>query len=89
MYEKVLHINTARYIKSYMIEVEFDDGVRKTVDVEPLLTGVMFEPLKNKSTFSNLTIDPVSRTIMWPNGADLAPEALYELPPVEIIPPPE
>lgn len=50
------------------------------VDVSPLLTGEMFEPLKDPRIFAKLTIDPISKTIVWPNGADLAPEALYNLP---------
>jgi hypothetical protein len=41
-----------------------------------LLTGELFEPLRDVDQFSKLTIYPISKTIVWPNGADLAPEAL-------------
>jgi hypothetical protein len=68
-----------------MIEVEFDDGIKKTVDLISLLTGKVFEPLKNTETFTKFVVDPISRTIVWPNGADLAPEALYDLPAVERV----
>jgi hypothetical protein len=68
-----------------MIRVEFDDGTSKTVDVEPLLEGEVFEPLKDQSIFAKVTVDPISKTVVWPNGADLAPEALYDLPAVEDV----
>jgi hypothetical protein len=68
-----------------MLDVEFDDGTRKIVDVQPLLTGEAFEPVREPAVFAKITVDPISRTIVWPNGADLAPEALYELPAVEDV----
>lgn len=85
MHSGVLHINTARHVRDYMVDVEFDDGTRKIVDVEPLLTGEVFDPLREPGIFTKITVDPISRTIVWPNGADLAPEALYELPAVEDV----
>lgn len=81
----VLHINSVAYVRQYMIRVEFDDGTSKTVDVEPLLEGEVFEPLKDQSIFAKVTVDPISKTVVWPNGADLAPEALYDLPAVEDV----
>ncbi len=80
MSDQILHVNSARHVRDYLLEITFDNGTSKTVDLEPLLTGEMFEPLRDVEQFSRLTIDPISKTIMWPNGADLAPEALYELP---------
>lgn len=37
----------------------------------------IFAPLKNLSYFQNFTIG--ANTIEWANGADIAPERLYEL----------
>ena len=81
----VLHINAARHLRGYILDVEFDDGTRKIVDVESLLTGEVFDPVKEPDVFAKIAVDPVSRTIQWPNGADLAPEALYDLPAVEDV----
>jgi hypothetical protein len=39
----------------------------------------MFEPLQDESLFSQLRFDPEADTIVWPNGADLAPEYLHSL----------
>lgn len=39
----------------------------------------MFEPLKDKKIFMQFRIDDTLKTIVWPNGADLAPYSLYAL----------
>ena len=39
----------------------------------------MFEPLRDPAYFSRVSVDPVCGTVVWPNGADLAPSALYDL----------
>jgi hypothetical protein len=85
MKDTILHVDYVRYIRDYLLDITFDDGTRKTVDTEPLLTGEMFEPLRNHEFFAKVTIDPISKTIVWPNGADLAPEALYLLPAVKQV----
>ncbi len=66
----------ANYKGGYRIEVEFDNGIRKVIDFEKWLKGAIFEPLKNPDYFKNFFID--GWTIAWPNGADIAPETLYE-----------
>ncbi|OQY44635.1 MAG: hypothetical protein B6242_12185 [Anaerolineaceae bacterium 4572_78] len=66
----------AVYKKDYIIEVEFDNGVRKAIDFEPWLSGQVFEPLKDKAYFKRFFIE--GGTVAWPNEADIAPETLYE-----------
>jgi len=72
-----LHITLAKYLKDYKVEVFFNDGKRGVVDLSVALKGPVFEPLKDKSIFSQLFVDEELETIAWPNGADLAPEYLY------------
>ncbi|MCF8039891.1 MAG: DUF2442 domain-containing protein [Desulfohalobiaceae bacterium] len=48
------------------------------VDLSQELYGEMFEPLKNRETFAKVTVHPEFHTLCWPNGADIAPEFLYE-----------
>ena len=64
----------------HSLRLEFDDGLRKSVNVLPLLRGPVFEPLLDPAFFRLVLLDPVAGTVVWPNGADLAPEALHDLP---------
>jgi len=72
-----LHITNAKYIEEYKVQVCFNNGQEGVADLSDALKGPVFEPLKNKSSFSALTIDGDLETIVWPNGADLAPEYVY------------
>ena len=69
-------VTKAKYVRDYLIEVKFNDGTKKVIDFEPWLTGPIFRPLKSKAYFRKFFID--GPTIAWPNGADIAPETLYE-----------
>lgn len=71
-------IEFAEYLESYKIRLKFSDGKIRIIDLEGELWGEMFEPLKNLDTFKQFKVHPELRTIVWPNGADLAPEFLYE-----------
>ena len=64
-------------IKPYLLEVTFEDGLQRQVDVEPLLWGEVFQPLRDPASFAQVKVDPDAGTIAWPNGADLSPEFLY------------
>ena len=66
----------AGYIKEHEIELEFNDGVSGMVDLKDDLDQPVFEPLKDINYFKNFKLN--SWTIEWENGADFAPEFLYE-----------
>ena len=72
-----LHVTKAKYIEDYKVEVSFNNGRKGVADLFEALRGSIFEPLKDKSIFANLKIDKELATIVWPNGADLAPEYIY------------
>lgn len=76
----ILHIVEVEVCGPHMLDVRFNDGVRKKVDLSPLLSGPVFAPLQDPSYFARVVVDPRAGTVVWPNGADLAPEALYDLP---------
>jgi len=75
----VLHIVNVNVIGPHALKVEFNDGMIKNVDLTPLIHGEVFEPLRDPKYFKQVRLDPECKTVTWPNGADLAPEALYEL----------
>ena len=73
-----LHVTRVRPIDGYRLEVEFNDGVVREIDLKDELYGEVFEPLKDIETFKQVAVDEETNTIAWPNGADFAPEFLYE-----------
>ncbi|MEW5931218.1 MAG: DUF2442 domain-containing protein [Gemmatimonadota bacterium] len=74
-----LHILRVDPLRDYHIRVEFSNGVVKEVDLAEELHGEVFEPLRDTALFSRVAVNPETGTVEWPNGADLAPEFLYEL----------
>lgn len=74
-----LHVTRVSYLQSYQLELEFSDGIVKRVDLSRELYGEVFEPLKDISSFRQVTLNEETNTIEWPNGADFAPEFLYEI----------
>ena len=69
----------ATYVDDYRIHVIFEDGTEGELDMENELWGPVFEPLKDKNVFRMFRIDNELQTIVWPSGADLAPEYLYKV----------
>lgn len=74
MYYNVIE---AKHVRDFIVWVKFEDGTAGEVDLTDELWGPVFEPLKDPSYFRQMTVAEYG-TIAWPNGADLAPEFLYE-----------
>jgi hypothetical protein len=74
----ILHVKEAKYLYDYVIWLRFNDGAEGMVDLKDELYGEVFEPLKDMKKFKSFKVDPDLETIAWENGADLAPEFLYE-----------
>jgi hypothetical protein len=62
-------------LKSYKLEVKFEDGKKGIFDVRPYLEFVQFKELKDENIFNTVKIDGLS--ISWSNGADICPDELY------------
>jgi Protein of unknown function (DUF2442) len=65
----------ARHISGFVVSTRFDDGTEKYIDVSQWFKGPVFEPLKDPKLFKKFFIE--GGTLAWPNGVDIAPEALY------------
>ncbi len=74
-----LHVTEVTYLKEYQLRLTFDNDIIKDVDLKEELYGEIFEPLKEVEFFKQVAINPDTNTIEWPNGADFAPEFLYEV----------
>lgn len=75
----ILHVTDVQYLQNYQLKLTFNDGVAGIVDLSNELWGEMFEPLKDPLLFSQVRLDKELDTIVWANGADLAPEFLQNL----------
>ena len=67
----------ARHLGEYRVWLRFSDGSEGEADLAQDMWGEVFEPLLDLGQFAMLRVDPAMGTIVWPNGADLAPEYLY------------
>ena len=74
----IIHITKVKVVDSYSLVLTFDNGVRKRVNLRQELYGPIFEPLRDPSYFAKAYVDSDSRTVSWPNGADFAPDFLYQ-----------
>jgi hypothetical protein len=74
--DDILHILSAVVVGDHLLRLEFDDRTVKVVNCRPLLDGPVFVPLQDPTYFARVVVDPICGTVVWPNGVDLAPEAL-------------
>ena len=74
-----LHVVEAKYLEDYKLRLKFNDGVIKDIDLKNELYGEIFEPLRNIEMFKKVKVNKDTNTIEWENGADFAPEFLYEI----------
>lgn len=75
-------VKKATYLDDYKILIEFNNKQTKVVDFKIALnnfTGQIFKPLKNIDYFKTFRISEGIATLEWDNGADVAPEFLYEI----------
>ena len=75
-------VTAVQVISPFGLAVWFNDQTQRHIDVGPalqtFLTGPVFEPLHDPLFFAQAFLDSEGGTVAWPNGADIAPESLYE-----------
>lgn len=76
--DQIIDVTTARVLARYVIELTFETGETKVIDLEPLLQRPVFRPLLDDyALFRQLRVDREAGTVVWPNGADISPRTLY------------
>lgn len=75
----MLHVTAVRPLGGTRLWLQFDDGKEGELDLGAELEGTVFAPLEDPEFFARVAIDPDTRTLVWPNGADFAPEFLATL----------
>ena len=68
-------VNKAKRVSGFVIAMHFNDGSEKHVDISQWFKGPVFKPLKDPKFFAKFFVE--AGTLAWPNGVDIAPEALY------------
>lgn len=75
---EIVDVVEVRVIGPARLWLSFADGAEGEIDFSRRSWQGIFEPLQDPSYFSRVAVDPELGTIVWPNGADIAPETLYE-----------
>ena len=73
-----MKVTEVRPREGFRLEVVFADGRSVVVALGDRLYGPVFEPLRDPDLFRQVSVDQFG-AVCWPNGADLAPDALYHL----------
>jgi Protein of unknown function (DUF2442) len=74
----MLQVIDVQPLDPYWLRLSFNDGVVRDVDCSFLLRGTLGEPLRDPAYFRQVRVDRDSRTVVWPNGLDPAPELLHD-----------
>jgi hypothetical protein len=71
-------ITSAEPRGGYILFLTFGDGTTRQVDFAPYLRGGRFQPMKDSvDYFLSFVLDEELGTLVWPNGADIAPDMLH------------
>lgn len=72
-----LRITTVTPKTGLVVHCRLTDGSELDIDLTPFLWGPVFEEIVgDRDLFERVTVDPVARTLTWPNGADIDPDVL-------------
>ena len=78
MRHPIYRVQSAEVVAPFTLRIRFDDGLERRIDFSAILAGELFGPLRDPTVFNQVRVDPEVHTVVWPNGADLAPEFLHD-----------
>jgi hypothetical protein len=71
-------ISEVHVISHGVLRLQFTDGARADVNVLDRMRGPVFARARTEPGFAEVRVDPETGTVVWPGGADLAPDTLYQ-----------
>jgi len=71
-------ITVAFVVNHGVLRLTFADGVTSEVAVLERMRGPVFVEARTPAGFVAAAVDVETGTVVWPGGADLAPDTLYE-----------
>ncbi|MGH2992962.1 MAG: DUF2442 domain-containing protein [Solirubrobacterales bacterium] len=74
---EIIHPTEVRVVGDHRLWLRFEDGAAGEIDFAGRSWRGIFSPLSDPEFFRRVELDPEVRTIVWPNGADIAPETLH------------
>jgi hypothetical protein len=77
--ERIVHVVAVRCVGNHRLRLEFEDGEAGELDFSTERWEGVFGPLRDPDYFSQVELDEELGTIVWPNGADFAPETLHRM----------
>jgi hypothetical protein len=72
-----IKVSAVEVLDGCSLRVHFENGTVRDINLEPVLYGELYEPLRNRALFIQVSVDNEVGTIVWPNGADFDPDLLY------------
>ena len=80
MVHPIYRVTAVEHLGGFRLRLSFDDGSTREIDLEQVLEGEVYGPLRNPALFAAVSIDPEVHTLVWPNGADFDPAILHDWP---------
>jgi Protein of unknown function (DUF2442) len=80
MSHSIHRVRRCEVVGPYVVRVDFEDATSQTIDLEPILAGSLYGPLRDPAVFRQVRIDEVAHTLVWPNGTDFDPATLHDWP---------
>lgn len=77
--EKIVHVTDVQWSGEHRLNLQFNDGTAGEIDFAGEEWVGVFAPLADPDFFAKVQLDEELGTIVWPNGADIAPETLHRL----------
>ncbi|MEO8341969.1 MAG: DUF2442 domain-containing protein [Nitrospirota bacterium] len=80
MDHQIYRVLSVEVTAPYTLRVHFNDDTVQTINLQPILAGQLYGPLRDLTLFNQVKVDPEVHTLVWPNGADFDPATLHDWP---------